>query len=147
LKKKAIWQKSDQFGFLPDRNTMDAIDWERSLDNKETIHVVFSKAFDLVNHKRLMQKLKKLLPPYFTSWKAEWLSDRKQRVKCGNTYSLWELVVAGVIQGSVLGPILFLLYISDINEYLPSGAYHPKYADDILAYITFIDIIDDHAQQ
>jgi hypothetical protein len=104
---------------------MDAIvkvidDWERALDNKETIHPAFydfSKAFDLVNHKRLMQKLKKLLPTYLTSWIAEWLSDRKQRVKCGNTYSLWELVVAGVIQGSVLGPIPFLLYISDINEY------------------------------
>jgi ribonuclease P/MRP protein subunit RPP40 len=96
-----------------------------------------------------MQKFKKLLPPYPTSWIAERLSDRKQRVKCGNTYSLWELVVAGVIQGSVLNPILFLLYISDINEYLPSttGAYHPKYADDILAYSTFIDIIDDHTQQ
>jgi hypothetical protein len=69
----------------------------------------FSKAFDLVNHKRLMQKLKKLLPTYLTSWIAEWLSDRKQRVKCGNTYSLWELVVVGVFQGSVLGPILLLL--------------------------------------
>ena len=73
---KAIWEKSDQFGFLPGRNTMDAIvkvidDWERALDNKETIHAVFfdfSKAFDLVNHKRLMQKLKKILPQYLTSW-------------------------------------------------------------------------------
>jgi hypothetical protein len=127
---KALWRKSDQFGFLPDRNTMDAIvkvidDWERALDNKETIHAAFygfSKAFDLVNHKRLMQKLKKLLPTFLTSWIAEWLSDRKQRVKCGNTYSLRELVVAGVIQRSVLSPILFLLYISDINEYLPAGA-------------------------
>jgi hypothetical protein len=78
------WQKSDQFGFLPGRNTMDAIvkvidDWERALDNKETIHAFFfdlSKTFDLVNHKRLMQKLKKLLPSYLTSWIAEWLSDR-----------------------------------------------------------------------
>ncbi len=52
-----------------------------------------------------------------------------------------------VIQGSVLGPIIFLLYISDINEYLPEGAYHPRYADDIHAYSTFIDIIDDHTQQ
>jgi hypothetical protein len=58
--------------------------WERALDNKETIHAVyfdFSKAFDLVHHKRLMQKLKKLLPPYLTSWIAERLRDRKQRVK------------------------------------------------------------------
>jgi hypothetical protein len=148
------WQKSDQFGSLTGRKTMDAIvkvieDRERALDNKETIHAVFfdfSKAFDLVNHKRLMQKLKKLLPPYLT-WIAEWLSDRKQRVKCGNTYFLWKLVVAGVIQGSMLGPILFLLYISDIKEYLPAGAYHPRYADDILAHSTFIDIIDDHTQQ
>jgi hypothetical protein len=71
-----------------------------------------------------MQKLKKLLPPYLTLWITEWLSDRKQRFKCGHNYSLWELVVAGVIQGDVLSPILFLIFISDINEYLP--AYHPK---------------------
>jgi hypothetical protein len=39
------------------------------------------------------------------------------------------------------------LYISDINEYLPANAYHPKYADDILAYSIFTDIIDDHTQK
>jgi hypothetical protein len=52
-----------------------------ALEKKETIHAVFfdfSKAFDLVNHKRLMQKFKKLLLPYLTSWIAEWLRDRKQ---------------------------------------------------------------------
>ncbi len=110
-------------------------DWERALDSKETIHAVFfvfSKG-ELVNHKRLMQKLKKLLPSYLTSWIAEWLSDRKQRVKCGNTYSLWELVVAAVIQGSVLGPILFLLYISDINEYFPAGVHHTQQSIDGMA--------------
>jgi hypothetical protein len=56
-------------------------------------------------------------------------------------YSVWKHVVAVVIQGSVLDPILFLLYISDTNYYLPSDAYHPKYADSI-----FNKIIDDHTQ-
>jgi hypothetical protein len=47
----------------------------------------------------------------------------------------WRDVLAGVIQGSVLGPILFLLFISDINNYIPNGANLLKYADDILAYL------------
>jgi hypothetical protein len=48
----------------------------------------------------------------------------------------WKQVEAGVIQGSVLGPILFVLFILDINDYLPPGVEILKYADDILAYIT-----------
>jgi hypothetical protein len=44
-------------------------------------------------------------------------------------------VEAGVIQGSVLGPILFILYIADINDYLPAGANTEKYADDIISYV------------
>jgi hypothetical protein len=60
---KAIWQKSDHFGFLPGRNSRAAVvkvidDWEHALDKKETIHAIFfdfRKAFDLVNHKRLIE--------------------------------------------------------------------------------------------
>ena len=44
-------------------------------------------------------------------------------------------VAAGVIQGSVLGPILFIIFISDINDYMPEGVEMEKYADDILNYI------------
>jgi hypothetical protein len=47
----------------------------------------------------------------------------------------WKNVEAGVVQGSVLGPVLFLLFISDINHELPEGATIEKYADDIIAYI------------
>lgn len=46
-----------------------------------------------------------------------------------------EKVEAGVIQGSVLGPVLFLLFIADINNYMPAGVSFEKYADDIIAYI------------
>ena len=59
----------------------------------------------------------------------------RQRVVLNGYETNWKEVVAGVIQGSVLGPVLFLLFISDINEYIPPGVNIQKYADDILTYI------------
>ena len=63
------------------------------------------------------------------------LSDRVKRVVVNNIKTEWKKVEAGVIQGSVLGPILFLLFISDINDELPPDTNLQKYADDILVYI------------
>jgi hypothetical protein len=57
-------------------------------------------------------------------------------VKVGNTTTDWKEVEARVIQGSVLGPILFIIFISDINEFMPPKCNIKKYADDILAYVT-----------
>lgn len=130
-------------GFIPGRNTMDAIvqviqDWSKAKDmNKNVLSVFFdfSKAFDLVDHELLLIKLQQYLPPWLISWIATYLQDRKQRVILGNTQTEWKKVEAGVIQGSVLGPILFVLFIADINNYLPASAQLLKYADDILAYI------------
>jgi hypothetical protein len=56
-------------------------------------------------------------------------------VKVGNVATEWNKVEAGVVQGSVLGPILFILFIADFNEHMPTGCNIMKYADDILAYI------------
>ena len=98
----------------------------------------FAKAFDLVPHDKLLRKLKKYLPLWLISWIAAYLNDRKQRVVYNQTKTDWKPVEAGVIQGSVLGPILFLLFIHDINEIIPwhtMGIELEKYADDILAYI------------
>ena len=68
-------------------------------------------------------------------WIACYLSNCTQRVRVGETTTEWKKVEAGVIQGSVLGPVLFILFIADINKYLPKGVRFEKYADDIIAYI------------
>ena len=95
----------------------------------------FAKAFDLVDHEILLTKLEKILPSWLTSWIASYLINRKQRVRMNGMETDWKNVEAGVIQGSVLGPTLFILFISDINEYLPTSAEIEKYADDILGYL------------
>jgi len=97
-------------------------EWNRATDEGRTTHAVFfdfKKAFDLINHLILLTKLDKLIPKWLTSWIAQYLPRRKQRVKSNDKFSQWLDVEAGVIQGSVLGPILFIIFISDINSYIP----------------------------
>ena len=81
----------------------------------------------------LLTKLQKLLPQYLVSWIASYLTDRRQRVKSKSYTGDWLRVEAGVIQGSVIGPILFIIFISDLHTFLPLNANISKYADDILA--------------
>ena len=84
--------------------------WEKARDEKKTTHAVFFDfftAFDLVDHKILLTKIDNKLPSWLTSWIAKYLSGREQRVKCNNKHSEWLNVIAGVTQGSVLGPALF----------------------------------------
>ena len=115
-----IWQNNNQYGFLPGRSTADAIikvieDWSEAKDKQQSTHAVFfdfAKAFDLVDHKILLEKLTKQLPEWVPSWIAAYLTDRQQRVKIGTTTTEWKSVEAGVIQGSVLEHVLFLLFKS-----------------------------------
>jgi ribonuclease P/MRP protein subunit RPP40 len=116
-----------QFGFLPGRCTTDALiqvldDWGRAIDNGDeqiiAIFFDFAKAFDLVNHERLLAKIECMLPQWLVKWIAVWLSGRKQRVIYRGKQTRWRDVLAGVIQSSVLRPILFLLFVLDINDYL-----------------------------
>ncbi len=74
-----------------------------------------SKAFDRVWHKGLIHKLQHsgIYCPLL-AWFSSYLSQRKQRVVLPGVFSSWNLVQAGVPQGSILGPLLFLIYI---NEY------------------------------
>ena len=152
-----IWQSNEQYGFLPGKSVMDAIaqvveDWSQAIDKKQQVYAIFfdfAKAFDLVDHCHLLTKLgaQGLLEPWVISWLAAYLTDRKQRVVTSQHNSEWLPVEAGVIQGSVIGPILFILFIHDINKYMPAGVDIKKYADDILNYIIGHTISADLPQQ
>ena len=92
-----------------------------------------SKAFDSVSHEILIKKLLKYnIDP---SWFQSYLSDRYQAVRAGNVVSSPRLVSYGVPQGSILGPILFLIYVNDIPDYV-KGCLLVQYADDTQLVIT-----------
>lgn len=127
-----------QSGFRPCHSTQDVLlhvtdSWRRAIDNKDYVGAVFldlAKAFDCVDHAILISKL-----PYYgldgkvLLWIQNYLTDRTQRVYLENDQSAWSKVAIGVPQGSILGPLLFTLYIND----LPTVINHCDvniYADD-----------------
>ena len=93
----------------------------------DIINLDFQKAFDKVPHQRLILKLKSH-GISIINWIEQWLTDRRQRVVVDGEVSNWKPVLSGVPQGSVLGPILFLIYINDLEEGMTSKIL--KFADD-----------------
>ncbi len=93
----------------------------------------FSKAFDTVPHERLLQKISHYGVRGCThGWIKKWLTERTQRVVVDGEASDWVPVSSGVPQGTVLGPLMFLLYINDINDGVSSTVR--LFADDCLVY-------------
>jgi len=95
----------------------------------DIIYLDFAKAFDKVPYKRLLKKLKAHgIGGEILAWIESWLTGRRQKVGINREYSDWSNVISGVPQGSVLGPLLFLIYINDLDDYIVSKL--GKFADD-----------------
>jgi len=99
----------------------------------DIIYLDFQKAFDKVPHQRLLLKLAAHgIGGQVLEWIRNWLQYRKQRVVNKGNMSEWSEVISGVPQGSVLGPILFNVYVNDIDDNLRSKIL--KFADDVKLY-------------
>ena len=89
----------------------------------------FAKAFDKVDHQRLINSVKSFgIDGKLLAWIEDWLRGRRQRVVVEGQTSEWEAVLSSVVQGSVLGTLLFLIFINDIDE--NALAFVRKFADD-----------------
>src|SRR5436190_3752140 len=134
-----------QSRFRPQHSTTTALlniteDIRRAMDRKLVTFLLlfdFSKAFDCVYYLLLLFKLKEAgFSPGCVDWVKSYLTNRRQCVKHGDSTSDWCDVTRGVPQGSVLGPLLFSLYIDDMTKATGDSRCH-LYADDLQIYRHF----------
>jgi Reverse transcriptase (RNA-dependent DNA polymerase) len=126
---------SRQYGALRGRSTTHALvdalhHWHSAVDSRQSVRTVFvdyAKAFDHVDHNILVAKMVEFgLSDVIIRWICSFLTDRRQRVKIGDVFSGWQLVNAGMAQGSYLGPLTFIILIDSLK----SACLTHKFVDD-----------------
>ena len=119
-------------------------DWSLALESGNSVDVVYldlRKAFDCVPHRRLLTKLQSYgITGKLLDWIEDFLADRKQRVSIRGSLSDWVNITSGVPQGSVLGPILFIIFVNDMPDVIDSMLL--MFADDTKLYRTISSPID-----
>ena len=134
----------NQYGFRPGRSCEHAL-----LNAKDTILnsmskkqvtllllIDFSKAFDLVDHSILLNKLEHYgIRGLALNWFKSYLKNRNQFVSIGTSESSAKQIIYGVPQGSILGPLLFIIYINDLPQ-ISEIAKFIMYADDANIFLT-----------
>ena len=145
----------NQFGFLRHRSTLHQLlvflhhIFKSFNSNAQTdvIYLDFKKAFDSVAHNELLVKLRHFgVTGSLWNWFKTYLSSRKQCVRFNNVVSNHLPVISGVPQGSLLGPILFLIFVNDISDSVLSSKVL-LFADDTKCYKTIYGSLDSHSLQ
>ena len=122
------------------------LDWNIALNSRNAIDIVYldyAKAFDSVMHSKLLAKLscyginKKMI-----SLIKHFLTVRYQYVMIDGSISPTSCVISGVPQGSVLGPVLFIVFVNDICEVVPGGVTVKLFADDTKLYSVITNTVD-----
>ena len=130
-----------QHGFVPNRDCMSNLllaleEWTQTIElgySVDLIYTDFTKAFDSISHKRLLVKLESVgMKGEVLQWIITFLSNRKHRVSVEGKLSNWDYAKSGVPQGSVLGPILFVIFINDMPNLVQSSC--KLLADDAKVY-------------
>ena len=141
-----------QFGFRKGFSTSTCIlnllnNIYKNMDNGMITGVLFldlKKAFDTVDHRILLQKLSMYgISNEAVEWFKDYLSNREQSTKVNNCISTFKKTTCGVPQGSILGPLLFIIYVNDLGKYMTECSVN-LYADDTAVYTaseSYIDLI------
>ena len=136
---------SSQYGFLTGRSSCQQLlvcihEWLQNVCKGLSVNVIYTdiaKAFDSVSHKKLIQVVQTYgINESAVCWLSNFLTDRKQSVCVGSSVSSLLPVSSGVPQGSVIGPLLFLIYFDNITTTLHGSSRMKLFADDAKLYDT-----------
>ena len=134
----------DQSAYLKRHSTITSLhrvidDWLESMNDEMLIGAVFydiSKCFDSINHSLLLRKMSKYgFCGIEQTWFNSYLNSRKQKVNLNGQQSSFLLITDGVPQGSVLGPLLFMLFVNDISNFTTDDCSLNLFADDSISYV------------